>query len=133
MFEALERGCPRPHPLALTLALAPAPRDHTATESMLSLTVRDFIGPLSLFINHDDNHQDDDLCQDPQEGPERSQLAADAQGGGPGHVLYLVGRVAGVLSGILADVQVDDNQFRVVLFIGNEETARGIVDVLKTK
>lgn len=95
-----------------------------------ALTVGNLVRPLPLLVDDDDHHQDDDLCQDAQEGPQRGQVAAHAQDGGDGHRAHLVGGVALVLAGVLVDLQVCDAQLGVVLFVGNEEAARGVVDVL---
>lgn len=95
-----------------------------------ALTVGNFVRPLPLLVDDDDDHQDHDLCQDAQEGPQRGQVAAHAQDGGDRHGAHLVGGVALVLAGVLVDLQVCDAQLGVVLFVGNEEPARGVVDVL---
>lgn len=68
------------------------------------IIVWDFVWPLPFLINNYDENEDKNFCQDPQEGPERSQVAADTQDGCDGRGADLVGGVALVLAGILVDL-----------------------------
>lgn len=69
--------------------------------ALSTLTVWDFIRPLPFLINNYDDNEDNDFCQDPQKGPEGSQVTADTQDGCDWDRADLVGCVALVLARIL--------------------------------
>lgn len=96
-----------------------------------TLTVRDLIWPLPLLINHNDNNKNYNLRQNPQEGPQRSQVTANTQDGFFSLPANRVGCIAFIHARILIDVQVHYDQFSVVLFIGNEEAASNVFDGLR--
>ncbi len=68
------------------------------------LTVWNIIRLLALLVDDDDQHQDDDLGEDPQQGPQGGQAASDAQNWWHGVGADDVGGVALVLSGVSGDV-----------------------------
>lgn len=99
---AADPSCHKPHPFCFrTFAL---PLFSSFRAALSTLTVWDFIRPLPFLINNYDDNEDNDFCQDPQKGPERSQVAADAEDGGDRGRADLVGCVALVLAGILVDL-----------------------------
>lgn len=89
-----------------------------------SLTVGHLVGPLAFLVHHDDDHQQEDLRQHAQEGPERRQVAAHPKDGGDGLVADDVAGIAAVLPRILADLQADDGQLCVVVLVHDEVAAR---------
>ena len=88
---------------------------------------------LAFLVHHNDDHQKEDLCQNPQQRPERCQVAANSEhrdhGGGADHVCG----VALVVSRVLSDIQVDNAQFGVVVFVVDEKTSRGVINILQTE
>lgn len=94
------------------------------------LTILYVVWLLAFLIDHDDDDQDDDLGQDAQQRPKPGQVAPDPQHRHDGRGADHVGGVTLVLPRVGVDVQVDDAQLSVVVFVVNEETAGGVVDVL---
>lgn len=47
----------------------------------MPLTIRNLVRPLALLVNHDNDHEDDDLGQDAQKRPERGEMAPHPQDG----------------------------------------------------
>lgn len=68
------------------------------------LTVGHLVRPLALLVDDDDYHQDNDLGQNAQEGPERSQVTAHPEDAGHGGGADDVGGVAPVLARVRGDV-----------------------------
>lgn len=97
------------------------------------LTVWNLIWPLPFLINNYDNYKNDDLGQNSQEGPERSQVAAYTQDGDFGGRVHGVGGIALVIPGIFADVEALNTEFGVILFVVNEEATRRVVNTLIRK
>ncbi len=94
------------------------------------LTILNLVRPLALLVNHNDDHEDDDLGQDAQERPQRGEETPHTQ---DGHGLFGaddVRGVADVLARVCADVQSDDTQFCEIVFVDDEEAARAVVNVL---
>lgn len=84
---------------------------------------------LAFFVDHNDDDQDDDFGQDAQQRPKPGQVAPDPQHRHHGRGADHVGGVTLILSRVRADVQVDDAQLSVVIFVVNEETAGGVFNV----
>lgn len=99
-------------------------------KSRALLTVWNLVRPLALLVNHNDDHEDDDLGQDAQERPQRGEVTPHPQ---DGHGLFGADDVCGVadvLARVCADVQTDDTQFCEIVFVDDEESAGAVVNVL---
>lgn len=84
---------------------------------------------LALLVDDDDENQDDNLQKNPDEGPQRGQVASDSQHGYHGGGADGVCRIALILSRVRCEVQVDDGELGVAVLAADEEASGGVVNI----
>lgn len=81
---------------------------------MLLHTIINLIGLSPFLINEDDGHEDDDLSNNPEEGPQSSQATAHTQVDFVRVRADFIGSSTDVVSNVRLDVQIIDGQHRLV-------------------
>lgn len=94
-------------------------------------TVWHVVWPLALFVNHNDDHQDEDFYQHTEERPERGQVTAHPQNSYGFFSPNDVRGSADILARVCTNVKIYDIHFRVIVFVHDEEAPSTVVNVLQ--